>query len=151
MMVLILATAAMAWPNVPAAVEPPKPVPATPVGDPGNPGLIWFTADWCQPCKTMAPIIERMQAAGYRIAVVKDTDRSNLGKTFAELWRVRVYPTFIGVRDRLAVRRIEGVTDQDGLLSLYFETLSVRRGVFGRATVTVPVQATIQPACVGGT
>ena len=55
--------------------------------------LIHFTADWCQPCKKMAPLIEEYLNNNPGIIYTKvdvDTDSA-----FVEEYSVRGVPTFI--------------------------------------------------------
>lgn len=65
-----------------------------------TPVLVRFTADWCGPCKQLAPIIDKAIAAtgGKARQVVVDIDRQRL---IAEQFRIQSVPTvyaFIGGR-----------------------------------------------------
>jgi thioredoxin 1 len=49
----------------------------------------------CGPCKTMMPVIQQVQAEGYRIRTVNARSEPTLAKQ----WKVRAVPTFIYFKD----------------------------------------------------
>lgn len=73
----------------------------------GNPNchVIHFTADWCGPCKQMAPTTERLRSEGWDIRAV---DASQHPQLAAKL-RVQNLPTFVFIRNGHEVDRIVGV------------------------------------------
>lgn len=77
------------------------------VADAGVPVLVDFYADWCGPCKVMAPVLDELAAARVgRLLVAKlDTDRAP--ELSAELG-IRGIPTLILYRDGREVDRQTG-------------------------------------------
>jgi len=59
-----------------------------------TPVLVDFFADWCAPCKMMAPILQDLKSAmGDRLTVIKvDTDRN---PQVAAKYQIRGVPTLI--------------------------------------------------------
>lgn len=54
-------------------------------------GFIYFTADWCQPCQTLRPIMEAIQRAGVPVKKVNvDYDTQ-----FVEEYNIRSIPTVV--------------------------------------------------------
>jgi thioredoxin len=69
--------------------------------------LLDFTAEWCAPCRTMAPILTSLatQYAGRARFVAVDVDREQV---LAERFGVRSMPTMVVLRDGREVGRIVG-------------------------------------------
>ncbi|HEX8426836.1 thioredoxin [Hymenobacter sp.] len=64
------------------------------INSPGMPVLVDFYADWCGPCKTMAPILEQVAAQHQgKLKIIKvDVDRN---PATAQQFRVQGIPTLI--------------------------------------------------------
>ena len=80
--------------------------------------LIHFTATWCQPCKAMAPIIDKYVAEHPDIVYTKvdvDSDINNL----ASEYEVRSVPTFIIKNDNEITNRHTGSATPDKFSSLF--------------------------------
>ncbi|MBB4600844.1 thioredoxin 1 [Hymenobacter luteus] len=78
------------------------------INSPGMPVLVDFYADWCGPCKTMAPILEQVAAQHQgKLKVIKiDVDRNPAA---AQQFRVQSIPTLILFQKGQPVWRQAGV------------------------------------------
>ena len=79
------------------------------VSDAGVPVLADFYADWCGPCKTMAPMLDELasQNVGELLVVKLDTERN---PRIAQRFGIRSIPTLIVFRDgREAAREVGAV------------------------------------------
>lgn len=81
------------------------------VADAGVPVLVDFYADWCGPCKVMAPVLDELAADHLgRLLVAKlDTDRAP--QVSAELG-IRGIPTLILYRDGRELKRQTGAVSR---------------------------------------
>ncbi|WP_026463206.1 thioredoxin [Adhaeribacter aquaticus] len=78
------------------------------INSPGMPVLVDFYADWCGPCKTMAPILQQVAAdnAG-KVKVIKiDVDKN---QPVAQQYRIQGIPTLILFHHGKIVWRQSGV------------------------------------------
>ena len=78
------------------------------IDSPGMPVLVDFYADWCGPCKTMAPILQQLasQQQG-KLRIIKiDIDKN---QALAQRYRVQSIPTLILFRRGQPVWRQTGV------------------------------------------
>jgi thioredoxin 1 len=82
-----------------------------------KPVLVDFTASWCGPCKTMAPILEQLRASiGEAIRIIKiDVDQNNA--LAAEL-QVSGVPTLILYKNGMPIWRQSGVVPLHTLQSI---------------------------------
>jgi len=78
------------------------------INSPGMPVLVDFYADWCGPCKTMAPILEQVAAQHQgKLKIIKiDVDRN---QAVAQQFRVQGIPTLILFHKGQPVWRQSGV------------------------------------------
>ncbi|XLS30700.1 thioredoxin [Flavobacteriaceae bacterium M23B6Z8] len=81
------------------------------------PVLIDFYADWCGPCKTLAPIIKEVkQELGDRIKVVKiDVDKN---QKLASRFQVRGVPTMMLFQNKKQLWRQSGVLPKQEIIQI---------------------------------
>ena len=77
--------------------------------------LVDFYADWCGPCRMMAPILEAVAAerADLVVAKVNVDESSELASRFG----VMSIPTLVVLEDGEEIKRIVGARPKDALLS----------------------------------
>jgi len=75
-------------------------------GSGGETVLLDFCADWCVPCRQMAPAVEQLAASGYPVRKV-DFDRN---RALAAKYGVKSLPTFVMLVDGRVVNRVVGAT-----------------------------------------
>ena len=87
------------------------------IADAEVPVLVDFYADWCGPCKTMAPVLDDLarERQGELLVAKLDTDRSPVT---ARRFGVRGVPTFILFRDGREVARETGALPRGRLEAL---------------------------------
>lgn len=79
--------------------------------------LIHFTADWCGPCKRMAPVIEEFLANNKDIHY----DRVDVDENFekAQQYNIQSVPTLISKIDGNVYDRVSGVVSEFRLKSMF--------------------------------
>jgi thioredoxin 1 len=84
--------------------------------------LVDFYAEWCGPCKMIAPIVEKLSVkyAGKAKIAKLDIDKSQ--KVTAH-YEVTSIPTLILFKDGKEIKRIVGLRDEETLKSLIDSTL----------------------------
>jgi len=84
--------------------------------------LVDFWAPWCQPCRTQAPILERVaQAMGDRARICKVNVDEN--PAVARLYQIQGIPTLILFKKRVGIKRFIGVQTAEDLLDAIRESL----------------------------
>ncbi|MEO1035992.1 MAG: thioredoxin [Pseudomonadota bacterium] len=79
-----------------------------------RPVLVDFYADWCAPCRVIAPIVEDLaEELGDRLDVVKvDVDQN---QSLAATYGIRGIPTLVLFKDGAPVETLVGLTTKDKL------------------------------------
>jgi thioredoxin 1 len=87
-----------------------------------EPVLVDFTAAWCAPCKTLAPVVEAVAADHQgRLKVVKvDVDQA---QATAEAFGIRAMPTLLFFRDGLVKKHLVGAVPRRTLEAAVREVL----------------------------
>jgi thioredoxin len=74
--------------------------------------VLYFTAEWCNPCKRVRPIAEELDREGpVKFQIIDADDNPDLCKNF----EIRAIPTFILIEDGNEVRRINGAKTKEQL------------------------------------
>jgi len=74
--------------------------------------VLYFTADWCNPCKKVKPIVEEMNKDSITKFQMIDVDSEmELTKKF----EIRSVPTFILIKDGKEIKRTNGAQTREQL------------------------------------
>lgn len=81
-----------------------------------EPVLIDFYADWCAPCKMIAPIVEEIagEVSGVKVGKVNVDEEPDLAGQF----RVMSIPTLVVMKDGKPVKTIVGVQPKKEILNM---------------------------------
>jgi thioredoxin 1 len=76
--------------------------------------IIYFTADWCQPCKKVKPIVEELNREYFPgMFQMVDVD---IEKEMVRSFELKSVPTFILFKDGKEINRITGSQTKQSLL-----------------------------------
>lgn len=77
--------------------------------------LLYFSAEWCRPCKMVGPVMEELKAEGYNVQKIDVDSNQELSQQFA----VRNIPTVILTVDGVDSGRKVGANPKAMYLELY--------------------------------
>jgi thioredoxin 1 len=85
-----------------------------------KPVLIDFSATWCGPCKTLAPILKQVKdSLGERITIIKiDVDKN---QQLSSKYQVRGVPTMILYQNGKQLWRQSGVISKEEIIKIIIE------------------------------
>jgi len=88
-----------------------------------KPVLVDFSAEWCGPCKMMAPILKELSAkVGEEVRIIKiDVDRN---QSIAQKFQIQGVPTLMLFKDGKSVWRQSGVQSADALHQIINQQLN---------------------------
>lgn len=73
--------------------------------------IFYFTAEWCNPCKKVRPIVEDMKKEGFNFQMIDVDYEKELVKQF----EIKSVPTFILFENSKELNRISGAKTKDEL------------------------------------
>ena len=78
--------------------------------------ILYFTAEWCGPCKKTRPIVEELNKdlSLTNIRIVDVDSEMELAKKF----EIKSVPTFIVIKDNEEINRVVGAQTKQSLLEL---------------------------------
>jgi thioredoxin 1 len=74
--------------------------------------VLYFTADWCNPCKKVKPIVEEINRESITKFQIIDVD---LEMELVKRFEIRSVPTFILLKDGKEIKRITGAQTRNQL------------------------------------
>ena len=74
--------------------------------------VLYFTADWCNPCKKVKPIVEEMNKDSIIKFQMIDVD---LEMELTKKFEIRSVPTFILTKDGKEIKRTTGAQSREQL------------------------------------
>lgn len=72
--------------------------------------LLYFTADWCHPCKRTRPIVEELNRDGVIKVQFIDVDAE---VDLVGVYEIKSVPTFILIEDNKEVKRMNGAKTKE--------------------------------------
>jgi thiol-disulfide isomerase/thioredoxin len=94
-------------------------------GELKRPLVLYCGAEWCGPCKTVAPAVDRIAAANPHVLVLKvDADDESTTPTVMEELKLATLPTFVLFVDGAEAKRLPGASEY--MLKLLFASVGAR-------------------------
>ena len=78
--------------------------------------ILYFSASWCQPCKQLAPVMERLKSEGKINYKKINVDTDTL---LSPKYGVRNIPTLILLNNGNEVNRLVGAQPEQSILNFY--------------------------------
>ncbi len=107
------------------------------LGAPGQPVLLDFYADWCGPCRQMAPVVEQLAVQGYPVRKVNVDQHPELAARF----RVTSVPCFVMVVDGREVGRITGRATPAKLAEMFHSAEPMGKSAASEVPEDTPLSA----------
>lgn len=96
------------------------------------PVLVDFWADWCAPCRVVAPVLEKIVGSmGGKLKLVKLEVDDGDNMKLAGHYRVRGFPTIILFRDAVELGRFSGARSHTQVMGFLHEHLGPGLSVTG--------------------
>ena len=78
--------------------------------------ILYFTADWCNPCAKTKPIVEELNkdSSDVKFQIIDSDIESAMARSF----EVRSIPTFIVIKDGEEIKRVSGSQTKEQLQEL---------------------------------
>ncbi len=82
----------------------------------GVPVLIDFYADWCGPCRMLAPTVEEIanERNDVKVCKINVDEQNELAMTF----EIQVIPTLVVMKDGAMIKKEVGVKDKAAILAM---------------------------------
>jgi thioredoxin 1 len=87
--------------------------------------LVDFTAEWCPPCKALAPVVANVAAAMWGRVVVGSVNADDC-PNIAARFGIRGLPTLIVFHDGKEIARRVGLTNESGVRALLEPALAAQ-------------------------
>lgn len=91
--------------------------------------LLDFGAEWCGPCRTMEPTVQRLERAGYPVRRVDIDQNPDLARRFG----IGPVPCFVLAKNGHEMQRIVGATSHDRLVRMFQQAGYENRASSGRS------------------
>ena len=78
--------------------------------------LVDFYADWCMPCKMMAPVLDELSADAPNLKIVKVDIDDETALSVISKYQIRVVPTLMFFKNGQAVDAIASVVPKEALI-----------------------------------
>jgi thioredoxin 1 len=92
-----------------------------------NISVFYFTADWCQPCKKVKPIVEELSKDMFpnTFQIIDAEVEMALSKKF----EIKSIPTFILIKNGQEVNRITGSQTKENLIEFINNKKDIKKNV----------------------
>lgn len=78
--------------------------------------VLYFTADWCQPCQRTKPVSDELKRDGLVDFIYIDADTE---LELLEQFGIKSVPTYVLIEDGVEVKRMNGAKTRDQFLEFF--------------------------------